>query len=423
MRKKLFLTTAFVCLLISKMVLAQTGAIDSITSTVTATEAGAASTDTSVTTLSSVELAGKLNEAKSLLQSRAAEDSVSIALAALDPRADQIHVLTLAKEAFLTKGAEFSLTTNLGKTVRLRIIRPNGVNTAVTVNDLSGHSLLPLLVQYPIVRDGSWAENAYYTSAHPALVSNDVVSEGQKYLATMFGQAAAELQASGVAIPADIIQVAKHLVIVEHTDHKRFREEDRTEIYPEVLALYALNQGNTYRYSVSSAGAGGMIQMIPKTYAAIRGNHPNVRLESDFVSGMQNHANALKAMLLYINDTWNFLDRSETVQQALTSGVATKTELLAAGYNSNPYRLPDYLSSGGSAWKNLIPEETQMYLAIYQSVDSHVDFQQNVSVPNSDVGSTLAPGGSITRQATSALMSWISRQVVQSGAAALSLLR
>jgi len=422
MRKKLFLTGAFVCLLITKLVLAQTGAIDSVPSTFASTDSGAAATETSVTTLSSSELATKLADAKKLLQARATVDSVSIALAALDPRADQIHVLTLAKEAFLTKGAEFSLTTNLGKEVRLRIIRPNGVNTAVTIKDVSGHSLLPLLVQYPIVRDGSWTENAYYTSAHPSLVSDAVVSEGQRYLATMFGQAVAELQASGVAIPADIIEVAKHLVIVEHTDHKRFKEEDRGEIYPEVLALYALNQGNTFRYSVSSAGAGGMIQMIPKTYAAIRENHSNVRLESDFVNGMQNHANALKAMLLYINDTWNYLDRSESVQQALRSGVATKTELLAAGYNSNPYRLPDYLASG-SAWKDRIPAETQMYLAIYQSVDSHVDFQSE-SIPTSDVDlSTVVPTNSFTRAATSAMMSWISRQVVQSGAAALSLLR
>jgi hypothetical protein len=416
MRKKLFLTGAFVCLLITKLVLAQTGAIDSVPSTFASTDSGAAATETSVTTLSSGELATKLADAKKLLQARATVDSVSIALAALDPRADQIHVLTLAKEAFLTKGAEFSLTTNLGKEVRLRIIRPNGVNTAVTIKDVSGHSLLPLLVQYPIVRDGSWTENAYYTSAHPSLVSDAVVSEGQRYLATMFGQAVAELQASGVAIPADIIEVAKHLVIVEHTDHKRFKEEDRGEIYPEVLALYALNQGNTFRYSVSSAGAGGMIQMIPKTYNAIREHHPNVTLDADFVTGMQNHQNALKAMLLYINDTWKFLQSQDEVQQALQSGSATKTELLAAGYNSNPYKLPSYLSDGGSAWRSLIPAETQMYLAIYQSVDSNVEF--GIAETPSAVATTtvpiLAPVAALARETTTALVSWVGNALLPS---------
>ena len=423
MRKKIFLTGAFVCLLISKLALAQAPMFDA--STVAATEIASTAAETSsVTTLSSTELAAKLSEAKKLLQTRADGGSVSIALAAFDPRAEQIHVLTLAKEAFLTKGAEFSLTTQLGKVVRLRIVRPNGVNTAVTVKDTDGHSLLPLLVQYPIVRDGSWSENAYYTSAHPALLSSDVVAEGQRYLGTMFQQATSELQASGVAVPADIVEVAKHLVIVEHTDHKRFRDENRADIYPEVLALYALNQGDTYRYSVSSAGAGGMIQMIPKTYAAIREHHPNVSLHADFVRGMQDHSNALKAQLLYINDTWNFLSQSADVQQAMRSGIATKTELLAAGYNSNPYRLPNYLANGGSGWKGLIPAETQMYLAIYQSVDSHVDFGRFQSVPTSDVGmATINPGSSFARQASSAVMSWVSKQVLTSAVALTHLVR
>src|ERR1044071_10220270 len=94
--------------------------------------------------------------------------------------------------------------------------------------------------------------------------------------------------------------------------------------------ITCLRTRHSFRYSVSSAGAGGMIQMIPKTYQAIREHHPNVTLDADFVSGMQNHANALKAMLLYINDTWNYLGQSADVQQAMSSGFATKTELLAA---------------------------------------------------------------------------------------------
>ena len=129
---------------------------------------------------------------------------------------------------------------------------------------------------------------------------------------------------------------------------------------------------------------------------------------------MQTHTNALKAQLLYINDTWNYLAQTPEVQQALRSGIATKTELLAAGYNSNPYRLPTYLANGGPAWRTLIPAETQMYLSIYQSVDSHVDFGSSESVPTNDVGtSTITPAGSsIAREATSAVVTWISKQVL-----------
>jgi hypothetical protein len=423
MSKRIFLIGAVVCLLVAGLAAAQTAGPDTLASSEPTTTIASAS----VTSLSGAEVAEKLAEAKRLLQTRAvaSENGTSVALAALDPATSEIQTISLAKDAFLTKDATFLLNTESGKAVRLRIIRPNGVNTAVTITDSNGRSLLPLLVQYPIVKGGSWTENAYYTSAHPALISSDIVAEGNRYLASMFERATTDLRSSGVAIPADIIEVAKHLVIVEHTDHKRFRDEDRAGIYPEVLALYALNQGDTFRYSVSSAGAGGMIQMIPRTYEAIRQHHPSVSLKADFVDGMQNHANALKAQLLYINDTWNYLAQTPEVQQALRSGVATKTELLAAGYNSNPYRLPDYLANGGSGWRTLIPAETQMYLAIYQSVDSHVDFESIGAVPTTDAGlATISPAGpSIARQASSAVLSWVSKQVLSSTVALTHLVR
>jgi len=222
------------------------------------------------------------------------------------------------------------------------------------------------------------------------------------------------------------VNVAEHLVIVEHTDHKRFRNDDRSKIYPEVLSLYALNQGNTFRYSVSSAGAGGMIQMIPKTYAGIRQQHPSVSLNSDFVDGMRDHANALEAMLLYINDTWKYLQKSPEVQNALSNGIATKPELLAAGYNSNPMRLPAYLKNGGAGWRTLIPAETQMYLAIYSSVDSNVQFKSVSSQDSVSEESSSEPSVSnsvVGRNTATALVSWLGRELESSARALLSRMR
>lgn len=398
----IFLRGASVCLLAVNLTMAQ------------ASRSGSASvhrtSDAAVNTLSATQIAEKLAEAKSRLKSQnvlGESSSLMVAVATLNPRTSEIDIVTVAKESFLTEGGIFLLNTQKGKVVRLRIVRPNYVNTAVTTTDVAtGRSLIPLLVKYPIEKGGIITENAYYTSAHPALITPAVVAEGHRYLATMFAQATAELKSNGLTIPADLVEVAKHLVIVEHTDHKRFRDEDDADIYPEVLALYALNQGNTFRYSVSSAGAGGMIQMIPKTYDAIRQHHPNVSLEADFVTGMQNHANALKAMLLYVNDTWNHLKQDDEVQEALRSGSATKTELLAAGYNSNPYRLPKYLNNGGSGWRALIPAETQMYLAIYQSVDSHVEFAAASSIADATT-LTVSPSASLVSRTAATLISWV----------------
>jgi len=204
-------------------------------------------------------------------------------------------------------------------------------------------------------------------------------------------------------VQSDIVDVAEHLCVVEHTDHKRFMSEQHADLLPEIASLYALNQGNTFRYSVSTAGAGGMIQMIPRTYESVRQQHPSIPLQADFVAGMRDHANALKAMLLYMNDTWTNLAEKSEVQEALRNGIATKPELLAAGYNSNPARLPIYLKNGGANWKGLIPAETQMYLAIYSEVDRHMKFSNATNSTAADGATTLAAS-----QRPLGVMGWIS---------------
>ena len=320
----------------------------------------------------------RIAEAERLLKSRPLQTAMTlpsiefVTLAALEPTSAHIHLITLSKETFLTRGAETTLTSSLGTPLTVRVLRANGVNTAVTIFDPMGHSLVPLVVEFPIEKRGVFREMAYYTSAHPALLSTDLVRAGQTYVSLMIDLAAKRLREKGSFISPQIVDVAMRLCLVEHVDHERFRVENRAALFDEIYSLYALNEIDTYRYSVSTAGAGGMVQMIPWAYNLIRQRHPAVGLNPDFVTGMRNHTNALQAMLLYMQDTWNDLAANEDVQSALSSKLATQTELLAAGYNSNAARLPLYLRRGGSAWRTLIPRETQMYLQIYKTVDSLV---------------------------------------------------
>jgi len=150
--------------------------------------------------------------------------------------------------------------------------------------------------------------------------------------------------------------------------------------------------------------------MIPRTYEAVRQQHPAAQLQADFVGGMRDHANALKAMLLYMNDTWTKLEESSEVQDALRTGIATKPELLAAGYNSNPVKLPTYLKDGGSNWRTLIPAETQIYLAIYGEVDRNIAF-----APRADNVTASAPE-TAQRHAPriESLIAWFDRMVTDS---------
>jgi hypothetical protein len=333
--------------------------------------------------LSPNRIRARINEATRLMKVRPLPTAMTVpsleyvTLAALLPETSQIHLIRIPKTSFLTKSATLSLTTSLGLPVDVRVLRANGVNTALTVFDEKNRSLLPLVVEFPIERRGVFREMAYYTSAHPALLASDITKAGQTYVNSMVDLAAKRLRDKGVSIPQNIVEVAKRLCIVEHVDHDRFRNENRIALYEEIYSLYALNLLETYRYSVSSAGAGGMVQMIPWTYALMRTRHPGVGLNPDFVAGMRNHGNALEAMLLYMQDTWNDLLANEDIQAALSAKQATPTDLMAAGYNSNAAKLPGYIRRAGAGWRSLIPRETQMYLQIYQSFDSLMKSKEN----------------------------------------------
>lgn len=323
----------------------------------------------------------RITEARRMLKTRPMATALSVpsiqfvTIAALERETARTHLITITKQTFLTKGAEVNSISSLGTNVSVRILRANGVNTALTVLTDTGKALVPLTVEYPIEKGGLFKELAYYTSAHPELLSKDLVRSGQSYVRNMLDLAATRLRERGVNVSPQIIDVAERLCLVEHVDHERFRNENRLALYDEIYSLFALNELDTYRFAVSSAGAGGMVQMIPWAYNLVRTRHPGVGLIPDFVTGMRNHANALQAMLLYMHDTWNDLTANNEVQFALNSKLATPSELLAAGYNSNAAKLPGYLRRGGDGWRTLIPRETQMYLQIYKSFESLVPLQ------------------------------------------------
>jgi len=358
-------------------------------------EADAQKTLSAPVTLTPSLIQTRISEARRMFKTRPVLTAMPVGqiefvtIAALDRETARTHFITISKQTFLTKGAEVNTVSSEGTNVDVRVIRANGVNTALTIFTPEGKSLVPLTIEYPIERGGKFLETAYYTSAHPALLSADLVRSGQSYVRNMLDLAAKRLRDKGVAISPEIADVAERLCVVEHVDHERFRAENRLALYDEIYSLFALNEPDTYRFSVSSAGAGGMVQMIPWAYNLLRTRHPGVGLIPDFVTGMRNHANALQAMLLYMNDTWGDLTANDEVKYALGTKIATPSELLAAGYNSNAAKLPGYLKRGGDGWRTLIPRETQMYLQIYKSFETLVPMQSRAT-DNTDKKTGLA---------------------------------
>jgi hypothetical protein len=332
--------------------------------------------------LTLAQLRSKIAEAKRLLQTRpmptAWTDSFPVTdmvrMAFYDWKQSQIDFIVMSKTSFLARDTEIPIVVSSnGKYFSVRIIRANGVNTAITISDpATGQPSQPLVVQYPIEKSGSLREMAYYSSAHPGIVTPEIIGAGKLYVHNTIDIAREKLQQKGIYITPQVADIAERLSTVEHVDHQRFWSEYQPNLFNEIFALYALNEGNTYRFSVSSAGAGGMVQMIPATYFMIRNRYYNVGLIPDFVEGMRNHVNAAQAMLLYMQMTWSDMASNDTIYTALANGTATQAELMAAGYNSNPAKLPGYIRRGGSNWRTLIPRETKIYLQIYSSLESAI---------------------------------------------------
>lgn len=287
----------------------------------------------------------------------------------------KLDYVSMLKTDFLSRNTDFSSVSRSGTPVTIRTIRGNGVNTPVIIMDDRNRAHLPLLVQYPREENGRLVEMAYYVSTHPGLVTPEIFNAGRFYLRNVIDTAREKLRQKGIFIQPKVADIAERLALVEHVDHQRFFNEYQPTIYNDVYTLFALNEGGTYRYAISSAGAGGVAQMIPATYRMVRSRYYQVGLMPDFIEGMRDHINAAQAMLLYMQMTWTDLLASPTIYAALETGIATQEDLMAAGYNSNPAKLPRYVSRGGANWRNLIPRETKIYLQIYASTEQYAPIE------------------------------------------------
>src|SRR5438105_15208511 len=112
--------------------------------------------------LSPVRIRMRIDEAERLMKVRVLPTAMSVpsidyvTLAALLPETSHIHLIRIAKQTFLTRGAEFSATTSMGLPVQVRIARANGVNTAVSVFDEKNRLLVPFVVEFLIERRGKF---------------------------------------------------------------------------------------------------------------------------------------------------------------------------------------------------------------------------------------------------------------------------
>ena len=92
-----------------------------------------------VTHLTPSVIQARISEARRMLKTRPVATALSVpsiqfvTVAALDRETGRTHFITISKETFLTKGAEVNAISSEGISVNVKILRANGVNTAMTI--------------------------------------------------------------------------------------------------------------------------------------------------------------------------------------------------------------------------------------------------------------------------------------------------
>jgi hypothetical protein len=94
-------------------------------------------------------LRARINEAKRELKNLPADSLDGVTLAVADDKGE-VQTLRASKEEFLRQDGEFVAVASDGEPLKVSVVRPNYVNTAVRVTDGKGRDLQPLVVRYPI---------------------------------------------------------------------------------------------------------------------------------------------------------------------------------------------------------------------------------------------------------------------------------
>lgn len=275
-----------------------------------------------------------------------------IALAILDPNTNQT-ILTVGRQngkkmVFPDQSVDVSLTTF------------NGVNSKFKVNSPSNGQIVAL--KYLISPKESGSKSAIEQSLYEAVYVpysqsfNDpaVLAYGSDYLNGIINRVADDLKnIPSNSVPGKTITEAitpaliKSLVYAEHTDTgKVLNSTDIKSTIDQLNIIFALNEGDAYKYSVSSANARGIAQFIPSTYASLTTRHADANLIPDFVTGMSDHENSIKAMYILLDDY------AGTVRVKARMGFAEGRvfEYGAASYNGGTTRVAKAVNLYGDMW-------------------------------------------------------------------------
>lgn len=272
-----------------------------------------------------------------------------MAISVVDP-AGKIHIVRGIKR---DKGID-ALTPGYILSVR----RDNGFNSDIAVISPQGGRVLA--VKYPVMNDrnrfgaGEPVIQAVYTPYSPEIKTPEVIERGIEVQDEFIEKAYKILKERNVyssafsgrkvsdVIPKDLLIV---LLANEHIDPGAFKSAGHTRLLVEqVLTIIGTNEEKAYAYSISPAGAFGLVQMIPSTYALLLRKYPSARLSPSFAQGMADPINAVMAQILLCDSDW------QAIRNVQDIGKDRIGPYLAAAYNGGVGRVLNILRHDETAW-------------------------------------------------------------------------
>lgn len=240
----------------------------------------------------------------------------------------------------------------------LSMRRENGINSDIACISPAGGRVVA--VKYPISNErsrfgpGDPVIEAVYTPYSAEIKTEEVIKRGIDVKNGFIEKAFARLRERGVlsrafpgqrivdVIPKDVLRV---LLINEHIDPGEFKSAGLTKPLAErVLAVIGTNREKAYAYSISPAGAHGLVQMIPSTYSLLLNRYTAAGLRSNFAQAMGDPINAVMAQILLCDSDW------EAIRARSDLGPDRVGPYLAAAYNGGVGRVLTLLSHSETDW-------------------------------------------------------------------------
>jgi hypothetical protein len=258
------------------------------------------------------------------------------------------------------KGSELvSETGSIGASIRTALGRehktqfslddPNLVVVGLRYPSYTKEQLTKKKVRYRV-------EEFIYTPYSKALNTPEMAAYGRASLKKFIQDLYDELRFKGIysraepeRLLSDVIHplVAESILMIEHLGNQGLETAPR-EAMDLIYVQWATNPENAFAFDVSTAGARGAVQFIPSTYKGLVKSRPELELIPDFVEGMSDVHNAIKASIAYLDIA--LAEFSEARQETMVDQGPLAQDIIVAAYNGGSGRIKKALNTYGEHW-------------------------------------------------------------------------